>query len=338
MRGTGGENGSGMLMSIKTTFPRALLFGFTGTPIFEENAQNEITTEVIFGDMLSKYTIANGIPDGNVLGFDIYRESTADEAEMRHEVALRMAEVEREEDLQADPDKKAIFEKYMDPERVSALAIEDEARSYYTTENHHIAVMNKIVGERQVLSHDGKFHAILATKNIPEAIEYYRLFKQNYPSYNVAAIFDDSIDNNDSAGYREDAILEMLDDYNRKFGQHFQQSTYARYKKDVALRLAHKAPYKLLEKNKQIDLLIVVTQMLTGYDSKWINTLYVDKLLKYVDVIQAFSRTNRLFGPEKPFGIIKYFCRPYRMEKYIQDALALYVDQPQSVFVDKLEA
>ena len=130
----------------------------------------------------------------------------------------------------------------------------------------------------------------------------------------------------------------MLDDYNSKFGQHFQQSTYAKYKKDVALRLAHKTPYKHLEKNKQIDLLIVVTQMLTGYDSKWINTLYVDKLLKYVDVIQAFSRTNRLFGPEKPFGIIKYFCRPYRMEKYIKDALDLYVDQPQSVFVDKLEA
>lgn len=338
VRGSGGENGSGMLMSIKKTFPRALLFGFTGTPIFAENAQNEITTEVIFGDMLSKYTIANGIPDGNVLGFDIYRESTADEAEMRHEVALRMAEVEREEDLEADPDKRAIFEKYMDPERVGALAIEDEARSYYTTEEHHIAVMNKIVGERPVLSHNGKFHAILATKNIPEAIEYYRLFKLNYPSYNVAAIFDDSIDNSDNAVYREDAILEMLNDYNSKFGQHFQQSTYAKYKKDVALRLAHKTPYKRLEKNKQIDLLIVVTQMLTGYDSKWINTLYVDKLLKYVDVIQAFSRTNRLFGPEKPFGIIKYFCRPYRMEKYIQDALDLYVDQPQSVFVDKLEA
>ena len=85
-------------------------------------------------------------------------------------------------------------------------------------------------------------------------------------------------------------------------------------------------------------MLIVVTQMLTGYDSKYVNTLYVDKLLQYVDVIQAFSRTNRLFGPDKPFGIIKYFTRPNQMAKNIEDALALYVDQPLLVFTDKLEA
>ena len=78
--------------------------------------------------------------------------------------------------------------------------------------------------------------------------------------------------------------------------------------------------------------------MLTGYDSKWVNTLYADKLMQYVDVIQAFSRTNRLFGPDKPFGIIKYFTRPNRMAKNIEEALALYVDQPLLVFTDKLEA
>src|SRR5574344_1166248 len=132
----------------------------------------------------------------------------------------------------------------------------------------------------------------------------------------------------------------MLDDYNKKFKTDFKQSTYGKYKKDVAKRLAHKKPYLNIEKtkDKQLDLLIVVTQMLTGYDSKWVNTLYVDKLLYYVDVIQAFSRTNRLFGPEKPFGIIKYFTRPERMKKNIDEALELYVDQPLSVFTDKLEA
>src|SRR5574344_3172306 len=130
----------------------------------------------------------------------------------------------------------------------------------------------------------------------------------------------------------------MLDDYNKKFRTDFKQSTYGKYKKDVAKRLAHKKPYLNIEKtkDKQLDLLIVVTQMLTGYDSKWVNTLYVDKLLYYVDVIQAFSRTNRLFGPEKPFGIIKYFDRPNQMSKNINDALELYVDQPPSVFVDRL--
>ena len=334
--GSGKESGSGMLLSIKTTFPRAVLFGFTGTPIFKENARGEMTTEVIFGDMLHKYTLASGIPDGNVLGFDLYREDTFPEHDIREAVALRAVEAESFEEIEKDKAKVEIYNKIMT--ETDMLKIEDEAKSLYQSESHHMAVMNKIVEERPMLSHNGKFHAILATKNIPEAIEYYHLFKEHYPEYNVTAIFDDSIDNNGGGEYKEDAILEILDDYNKKFDTTFQQSTYAKYKKDVAKRLAHKMPYQHLEKDKQLDLLIVVTQMLTGYDSKWVNTLYVDKLLQYVDVIQAFSRTNRLFGPDKPFGIIKYFTRPNRMAKNIEDALELYVDQPLSVFTDKLEA
>ena len=334
--GSGKDSGSGMLLTIKNTFPRAVLFGFTGTPIFAENAHGEMTTEVIFGDMLHKYTLASGIPDGNVLGFDLYREDTFNEQEIREAVALRAVEAESFEEIEADKEKVEVFNKIMN--ETDMLKIEDEAKSLYTSDAHHIAVMNKIVEERPVLSHNGKFHAILATKNIPEAIEYYHLFKEHYPEYNVTAIFDDSIDNNGGGEYKEDAILEMLDDYNRKFDTAFQQSTYAKYKKDVAKRLAHKMPYQRLEKGKQLDMLIVVTQMLTGYDSKWVNTLYVDKLMQYVDVVQAFSRTNRLFGPDKPFGVIKYFTRPNRMAKNIDDALTLYVDQPLLVFTDKLEA
>lgn len=334
--GAGRDSGGGMLLTIKNTFPRALLFGFTGTPIFPENARGEMTTEVIFGDMLHKYTLASGIPDKNVLGFDLYRMDTFTELEIREAVALRAVEAESFEEIADNQEKVEIYNKIMHDTEM--LKIEDEAKSLYISESHHRAVMNKIVEERPMLSHNGKFHAILATKNIPEAIEYYHLFKEHYPEYNVTAIFDDAIDNNGGGEYKEDAILEMLDDYNRKFGTTFQQSTYAKYKKDVAKRLAHKMPYQRLEKDKQLDMLIVVTQMLTGYDSKWVNTLYVDKLMQYVDVIQAFSRTNRLFGPDKPFGIIKYFTRPNRMAKNIDDALALYVDQPLLVFTDKLEA
>lgn len=334
--GSGKDSGSGMLLTIKNTFPRAILFGFTGTPIFEANAKGEMTTEVIFGDMLHKYTLASGIPDGNVLGFDLYREDTFQEHDIREAVALRAVEAESFEEIEKDKEKVEIYNKIMT--ETDMLKIEDEAKSLYQSESHHMAVMNKIVEERPMLSHNGKFHAILATKNIPEAIEYYRLFKEHYPEYNVTAIFDDSIDNNGGGEYKEDAILEILEDYNNKFGTTFQQSTYAKYKKDVAKRLAHKMPYQNLEKDKQLDMLIVVTQMLTGYDSKWVNTLYVDKLLQYVDVIQAFSRTNRLFGPDKPFGIIKYFTRPNRMAKNIDDALELYVDQPLLVFTDKLES
>ena len=333
--GSGKDSGSGMLLAIKNTFPRAILFGFTGTPIFEEN-HKEITTEVIFGDMLHKYTLANGIPDENVLGFDLYRVDTFQEQEIREAVALKTVEAESYEEIADNKEKVEIYNEIMN--ETDMIKIEDEAKSLYQSEAHHMAVINKIVEERPTLSHHGKFHAILATKNIPEAIEYYRLFKRYFPEYNVTAIFDDSIDNRGGGEYKEDAILEILEDYNNKFGTSFQQSTYARYKKDVAKRLAHKMPYQHLEKDKQLDLLIVVTQMLTGYDSKWVNTLYVDKLLQYVDVIQAFSRTNRLFGPDKPFGIIKYFTRPNRMAKNIADALDLYVDQPLLVFTDKLEA
>lgn len=340
--GSGKDSGSGMLLTIKNTFPRAVLFGFTGTPIFEENAHGEMTTEVIFGDNLHKYTLAHGIPDGNVLGFDLYKEDTFKEQEVREAVALRMTAGEGEDvpesvdEIAKDKEKMDIYNKWMYDTDI--LKIEDEAKSLYSSDEHHVAVMHKIVEKRPMFSHNGKFHAILATKNIPEAIEYYHLFKEHYPEYNVTAIFDDSIDNNGGGEYKEDAILEMLDDYNKKFGTTFQQSTYAKYKKDVAKRLAHKMPYQRLEKDQQLDMLIVVTQMLTGYDSKWVNTLYVDKLMQYVDVIQAFSRTNRLFGPDKPFGIIKYFTRPNRMKKNIDDALNLYVDQPLLVFTDKLEA
>lgn len=334
--GTGGESGSGMLQSVKNTFPRALLFGFTGTPIFPENARGELTTGVIFGDMLHKYTLADGIPDGNVLGFDLYRVDTFAQREIREAVALRAVGANSFEEIKDCKEKLEEYNRWMNDKEM--ISVEDEAKSLYYSEDHHLAVVQKIVEERPQLSRNGKFHAILATKNIAEAIEYYRLFKKKYPEYNVAAIFDDNIDNNDGAGYKEDAILEMLDDYNHRFGTAFRQSLYAHYKKDVAKRLAHKMPYQQLKRNQQLDLLIVVTQMLTGYDSKWVNTLYVDKLLQYVDVIQAFSRTNRLFGREKPFGIIKYFTRPERMKKNIDEALSLYVNQPLSIFVDKLEA
>jgi type I restriction enzyme R subunit len=233
--GSGKDSGSGMLLSIKNAFPRAILFGFTGTPIFPENARGEMTTEVIFGDMLHKYTLASGIPDGNVLGFDVYREDT-DESIIREAVALRKADpeavppIESVEQIANDPEKMDIYNKWMNDTDI--LKVEDEAKSYFTTLRHHENVMRKIVHERPMLSHNGKFHAILATKNIPEAIEYYRLFKEHYPEYNVTAIFDDSIDNNGGGEYKEDAILEILEDYNTKFKTTFHQSTYAKYKKD----------------------------------------------------------------------------------------------------------
>ena len=355
-----------MLISIKNTFPRALLFGFTGTPVFEENAKNEIMTETLFGDMLHKYTIANGIPDGNVLGFDPYMVNTYDENELRelvafHHIDLKMRDRNPDEEpkkrtteeylklIEEDEDLEKIYNRFISELQMPDTYTENGKqihgiehylpKNIYQTDKHHLAVAQDIIKGWDRLSKNGKFHAMLATKNIPEAIAYYNLFKEHYPSMNVVAIFDNNIDNSDEGIAREDALVEMLKDYNAKYGMTFQLSNYAKYKKDVAKRLAHKKPYIGIENDhsKRIDLLIVVTQMLTGYDSKWVNTLYVDKVMKYVDIIQAFSRTNRLFGPDKPFGIIKYYSYPYTMEQNINDALDVYVDRPLGVFVDKLE-
>lgn len=340
-----------MLVSIKNTFPRALLFGFTGTPVFEENAHNEITTETLFGDMLHKYTIASGIPDGNVLGFDLTMVNTYDEGELREKAAFSQLGIHSVDELEAASDAdKETYRRFMEdlemPDTYNGKdgeifkGIEHYLpKDLYQQPVHHQAVAADICANWQRLSKNSKFHAILATQNIPEAIAYYHLFKTQYQSMNVVAVFDNNIDNSDEGIAREDAIVEMLTDYNLKYDTSFQVATYGKYKKDVAKRLAHKKPYIGIENDhsRQIDLLIVVTQMLTGYDSKWINTLYVDKLLKYVDIIQAFSRTNRLFGPDKPFGIIRYYTFPYTMKQNIDDALEVYVDRPLGVFVDKLE-
>ena len=139
--------------------------------------------------------------------------------------------------------------------------------------------------------------------------------------------------------YKEDGLVEIIEDYNARYGKDFTIPTHAKMKKDMAARLAHKKPYLGIERtpDQSIDVLIVVDQMLTGFDSKWINTLYLDKLLAYENVIQAFSRTNRLFGPEKPFGTIRYYRKPHTMKNNIDKAVKLYSgDRPLGLFVCKL--
>lgn len=343
-----------MLVKIQHTFPKALFFGFTGTPVFKENARKEATTETLFGNMLHKYTIAHAIPDKNVLGFDVYKEITySNERELREKAALYHLDAHSLEEVEADDEKKKIFNRFMNELEMKADYMEGDVlkhgieyylprgkKDIYQQPLHHQIVAQNIASKFERLSRNYKFHAMLATKNIPEAIAYYKIFKEQYSHLNVACVFDESIDNSDGGIIKEDAILEMLEDYEQKYHITFGLPNYGKYKKDVAKRLAHKKPYTNIEhdRSQQIDLLIVVTQMLTGYDSKWVNTLYVDKLLTYVDIIQAFSRTNRIFEEhEKPWGTIVYYAFPHTMEQNIEDALELYVDQPLGVFVDKLE-
>lgn len=340
-----------MLHTIKETFPNALFFGFTGTPIHDENRKNMSTTTDVFGNELHRYTLADGIRDKNVLGFDPYMVPTYKDRDLRREVALEKAKASTEAEALADPKKKPVYLHYMDHTKVPMAGymqengdylkgIEDYLpKSQYTREAHQCTVVEDILNNWATLSHGNKFHGIFATSSIPEAIQYYKLFKAK-GKLKVTALFDPTIDNNGNAEYKEDGIVEIIEDYNACYGMKFQMSTYATFKKDISYRLAHKEQYKAIENtpDQQIDLLIVVDQMLTGFDSKWINTLYLDKILVQEKLIQAFSRTNRLYGPEKPFGTIRYYRKPHTMKRNIEDACKSYSgDIPYGLFADKLE-
>ena len=339
-----------MLYQIKTTFPHAIFFGFTGTPIHDENVRNDSTTADVFGNELHRYSIADGIRDKNVLGFDPYKVLTFKDIDLKKIVALEKAKAINEAEALADTTKRDKYYEFIndtpmagfyDENRNYTKGIEDYIpNSQYDHEIHHQMVVQDIITNWITLSRNAKFHSILATSSIKEAIQYYRLLKSQATNIKVACLFDPSIDNNDGTAFKEEGLVELLEDYNARYGMNYSLGNWDLYKKNVAARLAHKKPYIGIERTpeKQIDLLIVVDQMLTGFDSKWINTLYLDKVLKYEHVIQAFSRTNRLFGPDKPFGTIKYYRKPHTMEKYIEAAIKLYSgDKPLGLFVPKIK-
>ena len=350
-----------MLSIIKETFPNAIFFGFTGTPVFEENAKKNNAQTDVFCNELHRYSISDGIRDKNVLGFDPYKVLTFRDKDVRKVVALEKAKAATEEEAISDPKKEKIFYEYMDSSTVKMAGflgddgkwvkgIEDYLpKTQYLSSEHQSKVVEDIQENWLTLSHNGKFHAIFATSSIPEAIDYYRLLKAAMPELRISCLFDPNISNEDGdykeyrgqpiAFYKEQGLIEILTDYNMMFGQDFSIATHARFKKDLSLRLAHKEQYKRVEREpeKQLDLLIVVDQMLTGFDSKWVNTLYMDKILEYENIIQAFSRTNRLFGPDKPFGIIRYYRKPHTMEQNVSKAVKLYSgDRPIGLFVEKL--
>lgn len=356
-RSTFGE----MLSTIKSTFPNAIFFGFTGTPIFEENQKKMSQTSTIFGGELHRYVLADGIRDKNVLGFDPRMVQTFKENDVRKQVALAEAKANNVEEAFADEKKREVFNKYMNDVPMAGYENDDGKyvkgvedylpNSQYIEPEHQNAVVNDICDNWSILSVNKKFHAIFATSSIPEAIEYYGLFKDKMPSLKVTCLFDPHISNEDGeykntykgkpvALFKEDGLVKILNDYNDMFGQDFTIPTHASFKKDVSLRLAHKEKYSTITRTpeKMLDLLIVVDQMLTGFDSKWVNTLYMDKILQYENLIQAMSRTNRLFkSNEKPYGVIKYYRRPFTMRAYIDEAVKTYSgDKPTVLFVEKL--
>lgn len=338
-----------MLLTIKHTFPNAIFFGFTGTPIEEENAKKNSTTATVFGNELHRYSIADGIRDENVLGFHPFHIRTFKDSDLRRSVALQEAKATDESEVFADDQKKKIYNQFMNDVPMAGeytsdgkyqKGIEDYIPNVqYQTPEHVNAVIDDILENWRRLSQGKKYHAIFATSSIPEAVNYYRLIKARNSGLKLTALFDPNILNDGQGNDKEEWIAEILNDYNAQFGTSFGYATYSRFKTDLSDRLSHINAYKRIKPDEQLDLLIVVDQMLTGFDSKWLNTLYLDKILDYANLIQAFSRTNRVCDKtDKPFGLIRYYRKPHTMQRNIERAVKLYSgDRPMGLFVDNLD-
>jgi type I restriction enzyme R subunit len=298
--------------AIKTFFPKAQLFGFTGTPIFEKNATAKQfegeegqfkTTEDVFQKQLHAYTITHAIEDANVLRFhvDYYK-----------------------------PEGKN------PPEPGVALAKK--------------AVIDAVLAKHDIATAGRRFNAVLATASINDAIEYYGLFAElqkarqaadpGFQPLNIACVFSppaegnadvnqlqqdlpqERADNEVEPDKKKAALKAILADYNARYGSNHTTAEFDLYYQDVQKRIKDQQwPNADFPHAKKIDITIVVDMLLTGFDSKYLNTLYVDKNLKYHGLIQAFSRTNRVLNGSKPYGNILDFRQ---QQDQVDAAIALF--------------
>jgi type I restriction enzyme R subunit len=300
--------------AIKEFFPNAQLFGFTGTPIFEENAtvrhitgdeQRLRTTKDLFERPLHEYTITHAIEDGNVLRFHV---------------------------------------DYFKPSEQNALKPGETLAK--------AAVVDAILDKHDSATGNRRFNALLATASINDAIEYFKLFKaaqaeqrQADPEFvplNVAVVFSppgdvsadvrqiqedlpqEREDNRQDPEEKKKALTAIIVDYNERFGTNHSINEFDLYYQDVQKRIKDQQfPNADLPKKgrEKVDITIVVDMLLTGFDSKYLNTLYVDKSLKHHGLIQAFSRTNRVLNATKPYGHILDFRN---QQAAVDEAIALF--------------
>ncbi len=342
-----------MHQNLKNTFYNALFIGFTGTPIFPENMrEGEKTTESVFGRCLAVYSLATGIRDGNVLGFWPKGERTYDDDVLRKRVALDESNSKSREEAQKDPKKWEIY-RYFDVKAPMAAkrdergnikkdkngrslkGIEDYlSSSQYDNDEHRNKVVENISKNFDSIANGENgtlFHGILATSSIPEAYKYWKLFKETKPGLHVTALFDANLDTNSGGEFvKEEALIKIVKDYAVTFDLKLDWKTdtkCAKFKEDLMARLSHSEPYTNIGNNheKCLDLVIVVDQLLTGFDSQYVNVLYLDKVLENDNLIQAISRTNRVHdNNEKPLGLVKFYDKIYTMENNLNEALKLY--------------
>ena len=268
-------------------FQKAQFFGFTGTPRFEVNGKVEgkitQTTEMLFGECVHNYLIKDAIFDNNVLGF--------------HVEYIKTMEGDFDWDDPTLADAIDVNELYLSEERMSLIA-------------------NHIIQNHKAKTRNRQYTAIFAVSSIEALVKYYDIFKSIKHDLNISGIFSYG-QNEDAEGKDEhsrDALERIIKDYNEMYSTNFSTDTFAAYHKDISDRVKGK-------KTKPLDILLVVNMFLTGFDSKTLSVLYVDKDLKYHDLLQAYSRTNRVEKETKPFGIV--IC--YRnLKKQTDDALTLF--------------
>ena len=248
-------------------FDNAQIFGFTGTPIFTENAVDGHTTKEIFGNCLHRYLIKDAIADENVLGFLV--EYYHGNEEVEQDNTGRM-------------------------EEIAKFILNNFNKSTF----------------------DGEFDALFAVQSVPMLVRYYKIFKSLNPAIRIGAVFtyaannsqDDELTGMNTGQFANqgtgeaDELQAIMNDYNKMFDTAFTTENFRAYYDDINLRMKKKKADM-----KPLDLCIVVGMFLTGFDSKKLNTLYVDKNLEYHSLLQAFSRTNRVLNEKKRFGKIVCF-------------------------------
>ncbi|MCY4158927.1 MAG: type I restriction endonuclease subunit R, partial [Bacteroidetes bacterium] len=311
--------------AIKDFFPNSQLFGFTGTPIFENNATAKKingatlrlqTTEDLFQKQLHSYTITDAIDDQNVLRFhvDYYRPEGVSDSEPGQKLSKQV-------------------------------------------------IVQTILDKHSTATGDRRFNALLATASINDAIEYFKVFKElqakrqsddpEFQPLRIAVIFSPPAEGNkDIQQIQEDlpqeqednlsnperkkaALKSIIDEYNTQYSTNFDINNFDLYYQDIQQRIKDQQfSSRDFHPKKKIDITIVVDMLLTGFDAKYLNTLYVDKTLKYHGLIQAFSRTNRILNATKPYGHIIDFRQQLHS---VDEAIALFsgrqLDQAREIWL-----
>lgn len=286
---------------INEFFTNKQFFGFTGTPIFADNAIKYRTTKDLFDDCLHKYTIKEAIDDENVLGFSVEYYSTFN--------------LKDKEGNDLSPDE--MIENGIDTKEVFSNRQRLEKIVDFILEHHNSKTSNR------------EYQSIFAISDINTLIEYYKIFKEKGTNLKIASIFTYEANSDlandegtfevegDECKHPREYLDEMVADYNKMFGDNFnlnQENGFNSYFVDISKKI----------KERKIDILLVVNMFLTGFDSKYLNTLYVDKNLKYHGLIQAYSRTNRILNVNKQHGNIVCFRN---LKKRTDEAIKLFSDE-----------